>query len=500
MGTKLYELKNSIESKLTIDVNEIDGIDFHGNFHLYLLKFPNIKVLVYDYLKRIDHQIKLSDLHALFIGWQQTEYFSSPKHEHHFRLNANYSDVYEKYVNRIGKHLWVEGPMRYNSYIFDAKYLLLGEYQKYAAKGLKFAFAGFTHPAGPESFTRSITNRDASNAMKSLFEDKQNIEDQYFGEVLKQFNQHKPDFLQSYGYSNYIEIYDKISELLFKVTLNRDNFHTYEIVFPTKRKNKSRKLAIELAFNFVIKHKSVSALLNNLINEQNRILTNKYLVNISSLKNRESFSIYINSMSAVLNDMINRNESTFIKYPRLNSIFVRQGMIETNTINVSSGRNYLRIARNINYNNHHEQVQLKSFYVKGSVEEMASELFFLDCINIVDRKHNHDLTEYRLISENKLSKSKMFLREPVKNILNELFDDYESIQSSLENEAESLVINKEKIADTRKTYEKSTITTLNEIRFMNKYEDKYIDIPKYAQNGNLFIHNRKIAKKLKFER
>lgn len=500
-ATKLYELKHDIENRVEIDATNIDGINFYGNFHLYLLKFEKQKVLVYDYLKRIDVDIKLSELHTLFSKFDSVEYFESDAHKDLMQTDCHYASTYEKYVGRIGKHLWVHGPNRYNSYIFDAKYLLFGQYQHYAAEGLKFAYASFTHPIGDLTYARSITNKPAAWEMKMLFENKKTIEDNYFNDVLKQFNSVKPDFLHASGYSNYIEIYDTTSELMFKVTLNRDNFHNYEMTFPTKRKHKSRKLAIDLAFNFVIKHKSVSALLNMLMIDSYRSLTNSYLTSIAEFKKSKGFALYVNSMEAVINDMIERNASTFVSYPRMHGIFVRNNTIETNILNVSKGRNYLRIARNISYNSidNAEPIQLKSFYIKGSPTEIAEQLFYIDCINIVDRKAHHDMTEYKLISENKLQKSKMLLREPVKTILNELFVNYENVQQSLEHEAENAVINNEIIEDTRKQYTSSKTVSLPEIRFMNKNIDKYVDTKKYKSNVFLFNDNRRIAKSIKIE-
>lgn len=496
-STKIYELKHDVESKVIIDIEELSGIDFYGNFHLYLYKFGKIKVLVYDYLKRIDEPINLSELHNLFIGFTDPDYFATSTHTDLLESNEHYAATFEKYVHRVGEYLWFEGPMRYNSYIFDAKYLLLGGYQYYAAKGLKFAKAAFTHHAGAESFTRSISNKPAAFEMRKLFEDKSEIERAYFNTVLTTFNAQKPDFLHAYGYANIIEIYDTTSELMLKVTLNRDNFNEYEIVFPTKKKSKGRKASIDLAFNFIVKHKNVSSLLNYLMLDTIRAKTNDYLNKLTELKSRKSYEIYINSMSAVLNDMISRNPSTYVKYPRLTGIFVRDGIVEQNAVNMSAARSFLRIGRNINYKFVRDQVQLKSFYVKGEVHEIANQLFYLDCINIVDKKTPHDMTEYELIADNKLAKSKMMFREPVKNILDELFAEYEAVQASLESELEHAVLNNEIIDDTRKTLDDSKILSLPEIRFMNKYEDKYVDTPKYTANKELFEQNRKLARQIK---
>lgn len=490
---KIYNISEKIDEKVIIDTDVIDGVDFKGNFHYYLFKFPKHKVLVYNYLKYTEEPVKISNLHKMFYEFSDINYFRTVVHKRRMEVDMAYRRVYLKYV-KGQEEFWVNGPNRYNSYIFDSKYLRFGEYQKIVAEGMKNAGAIYTHIAGMMSYTRTLDLKETSKKMEIFLEDKKNIEKRYFDDLLGTFNKIKPDYLHAYGYSNFIEIYDTTSELLFRVTLIKDNFHEYKMLFPTKKKNKEKKVAVDLGINFIIKQISVAQLLNKLTNDIYRRKTNDYLKELDRLKSSDECKIYKNSISIILEDLKNNNPSAHLKN-KAQAIHVRDGIIEKNIINISEQNNLVRLQRNIHINKlkGSEPIILKSYFLMGNFDQVAEQLIMEDFLNIHPLKHVPDMLEYQLISERKFPSSKMFLKEPIKDILLENLYDYETIQQSLDAEIETYIMNDEEIPNKVNKIEKGEYFVMNELRYYRKNGK----IPeKYNINIPLFKENQKIAKKL----
>lgn len=500
---RIYNINKDLDKKVVMDVDQIDGQDLYNNFHLYLAKNYKTKFLVYNYLKLTDEEsVNISYLHDLFKDFDNKDYFLGQKHKNLLKTNSNYKKTFYKCVKLENEFMWGEGQNRINAYTFDAKYMMLDEYHSIVFNATKNLSSVHTHEVGAYVYTRSLNYDNVRIQIDNFFKNKKKNEDEFFGDLFSIFNKTKPDFLTAYGYSNYIEIYDTTSQLLFRVTLNRDNFHDYEMIFPTKKHGKDKTKAKNLAFNFVIKQMSVAQLLNRLMSDSFRLKCNAYLKKQNELTQTDEFEILQNSVKYILEDLRDNNKATCLGN-KVKLIQVRDNMIERNVLQVSDQNNFVRLHRNIEYTNiktSEKILEFKSYFLKGDYDDIAKQLIMEDFVNIHKVDSLFDMTEYKLISENKLNKINIFMKEPIKDILDEYYYEYESIQNSMINELEMYVKTGEEIVTKREPNKiiranngTKSIIKLKQIRFNEKNRLK-VDIPMY--DFDKFNRNRYLANKI----
>lgn len=509
---RIYHLEDSIRDSCIVDINEIDGHTIRS-LDEYAFRFKVNWILVYGYLKTCKKPTKLSYLHKIFTGNHTLEHFDSAKHLKYYAEDEDYRNVINKYVRN--KYTWCKTMSPLQSYFFDSKYLLMGNYQKIAKKNaMSFFTSQNTHYS--VMINRFKVSQKHVDYYNIFFEEKKALEKQFYNEYLKQYNNPNLTFLFHY---NKIEIFDKVSQLFLQIELNHGGIYDSKICFSTnKKKNRTVDESKRLALNIIVKNPDISHLYNRLITGEGVAYVNNYLNQVDALKLTDQYQHLFVSYESLIKDIKNREESCYFDDEYfIDTYLVHNKYYEKVRVNKIFSGEDIRLSRIVNFklDGEYTEMELKSFRLKGDIREQTEYFIMSDLLNIGHVNREHNTFEYELMCQgDHVDYMIAFMREPTLDATR-LFNDYVEVQRSMELDVEYHLDNNIKIKDTRdKCDKRDRIISLFERyakdwrieytenvdnmiddrnKLMVKLAEKLYKIPSYMEK-NKDYYNRKILK------
>lgn len=478
---RIYSIKEEIRANVIIDVFTIEDKKFK-EIDTYLFNFPLNKTLVYSYLKYTDKKVKISYLHDIFKDVGELRYLDSKEHKHLLENDIVYNKVITKFIRN--KYIWCNVLHGLQPHFFDAKYLLLGEYQKVASKcANNFFHTQAMHYSGLVNSIR-ITQKHIDK-FNTFFIEKKNLEVEYFDIILKDIRKNKN--VIAYGYYNKIEIYDIKTELVLQIDLGENGLHEINTLFPTIKKVRNKQESKRLATNILVKNEDLISLYNKLLSREYMKLTNKYLSNLNDLKKTNVYKILKYSVKQMLVDLHSEDKTTYFNSKFIDGYFVHNNVMECTRINISEVNNFLRLQRKIYVDlfGVSKTIELSSYMTYNDFNTNTDFLLMSGLINIGKLERKHNMYEYKLLSSGDNDNySLSFMKANVFDTYY-LWEDYIKLQPSLKKDIEYAIKNKKEIKDTRNTH-------LRDVNFNTQFElYEYEENPKtYRENRDSIVNNK----------
>lgn len=485
---QIYELKDNIREKVILDVNII-GTKSIISFDHYLYQFPLTKTLVYSYVKYSKSSLNISELHKMFSLWNTIEWFSSDEHHSLMKTDKWYKKVYVRYVRNV--FTWTTSIQPMQSHFFDAKYLLIGEYQSIAKTCAKTYFdSQFNHYTIPYSTIKYLETINLHNAW---FLDRNKIENEFFTSILK--NIHFNNSLRITWYYKYIEFYDDSSTLTLQFCLNEYSIDT-KLIWPvgsSKHVSKDNNSLLK----FFQRHSSVFALYQKLSNSLTHIQSYFAKLNSNINKHSHSYELLLGVMTNFISDLHNKVECAYLEDHRVTGYAIHQNSIER--VSFHAKNNTLRMYRKIKWCddvlNRNDTIAYSSYMMKAkSIEEQSIELLHSGFICWSHIEERYSFYDFELLSTGKSKEFAIqyFKMPPIDAM--QLFEPYIYQLNLLDAEIQHCIESNSIIEDTRcKDIEDDYISTTFELKSKSKDEDEF----KSSRKRKLNMKRQHISKFIK---
>lgn len=470
----LYDLKN-LRDFCIIDVEQIDA-KLTTSLDQFMYNFPEIKTLAYAYLKYSNKPIKISTLHLMFKQFNKIEWFDSVEHLSLLKSDEIYKKVVSRYVRN--KWTWISSTLPIQSHLFDAKYLLIGTYQKVALECSNDYYKTVSmHYCAPYNNLRSL--EFVSN--NELFIERNRIESEFFNELLRKFNFNQKLIVK--WYYKFIEFYDTTTKLTLQFELNEDESRMM-VIWPRGTGKQCRYTSSSQIFKLLQRYPELFNLYQTIFNSRHRIA--QYLTDLINLniKYRTIYDKMLLSTVTVLEDLYAQNEATYIDNERIDMYFVHHESIERVGVLVKKGR--LRLYRRIkilndNMNRHDELMYCSYRLPQKDIESQARELIQMGFMNIGDVEQKHTMYDYELLATRKSSEYLLqFLKLPAVDAM-KLFTKYEDQLNALKAEVQYIEANSIQTPDTR----------VQKDHFKEDYISTYFEYQALCTKSAEFIESRK---------
>lgn len=471
---KLYDIKKEITEKCIIDINQYSSLDE------YLLKNKFLKRLVYGYLKKSDHNVKLSYLDQIFKNTTTLEGLYSNQQLEYYRNDQFYKYVFDKYIK--SPETWLNGHITIQPYLFDSKFLLKGEYQIHAYHSVQKMF-GIANPyyLGQKLNIRSF-DQEILDFYNNWFKEKRNFERKFYDKIISKFE--IPNHLQVRYYWKFIEIYDTTTSLTLQIELKNYTNSSVNVLMPVDVVRSSFGRRNNLSFKFLMKEKFASDLYSYLINSLNINEINEFLDKLEHFEEMTQSKVYQSVIVHILEDFRDKNDAGSFGDPFLDVYLLQYNSIEKNSLHYSITNKLLRYHRKIK-NSDGSIVQLASYNLPKDIDKAAKILLMSGFINICQHGVEMSEKEYQYVAKDEDSNQYImqFLRTPLYDVGNEmsLYSDYEKQLSYdiKEMQKKGIEINFEDSRGYSKEYEYTKL----------KSNLNYFDYMLYQKNKEKFLEN-----------
>ena len=457
----LYELKHDLRDRCELDIKSIDDKTVNS-LDEYLFRFPRQRKLAYAYLKSMsaDSTIAISKLHALFKDFDDLEWLLHSTTHKKRKLNDEiYSNVVQKYIRN--PYTWVSSMVHVQPYLFDAKYLLLGQFQSVADR-CTWAYINTQsmHYAGIHNKVRTLEGLEKHN---HWFVDKLAIEKKFYDKLLKRFNFSAA--LRIKAYSRWIEVYDDVSKLCLQFELHPLEIRL-KIIFPVGSRQRGRKINNTLTMKLLSRYYELFTLYNTLTSSQSDVAAYLNALSANNELRSDTYSRLHASLVQVLSDFVDKSKGSYFDDEKLLNLYaVNSNSVERYAIAISRKYKRLRIYRKVKILNDKfnrtDDICLSSYSIWGTdIEYWAHELLAMGIINIGHVTEKHSLYDYELLATGKSQTFALqFLKLPQVQATR-IFEQYESMQDLLQSEVNYLLDNNRDATDTR-TWSKLPATKIN---------------------------------------
>lgn len=497
----LYEIRENIRQKVQFDITEFtlssgETIRFNS-LDEFLFRAPLLKKLVYAYLKGMpdDGLMPLSYVANIFSEFNSVEYFSSGLHCDRMIHDTLYKKLVEKYIRNV--HTWAGSMIYVQPYLFDAKYLLIGQYQKIADKcAWEWSNVQSMHYAGIHNHVRTLVGVKKHN---DWFTTRMSIEKSFFSSIFRNLSFNPALVIKSYW--KFIEVFDKNTQLTVQYIFSETRVDT-RIIFPRNSKKYGRQDAPYLTMKLFARYQELFNL--HIILSSKTIEISKYFTDLEQNKitHVDTWSRLHAATKQIVLDQLKKESGTYIENRQLSMYFVNVNSVERCTFTISNKSKHFRIYRHVNIAGHDDTLHHGS-YLLGSkdCDMIATKLLDMGFMNIGynSTEHLHNMSDYKLLSDSKSDAfSIQFLKLP-QNEASKLFDSYADVQQLLSAEVEYALENNIEYKDTRqkKNYT-SDMNTWFEWKQYTEDSAKYdAERKEKQQNKRQLIRN--FIKKYKFE-
>jgi len=440
---EIYELRD-LRTKCQIDIDQIDGLTT-TDLDLYLYHFPLQKKLAYAYLKEVS-TVKLSVLHELFSQFGDIDYFSSAIHTER-QIDPAYAKVTKKYVRN--PWIWITAMQTVQPYLFDAKYLLVGEFQNVAKKCVDdFYKAQLMHYTVSYNKLKTIDHMEGHN---QWFIDRRDIEKSFFNDILKRF--HFNQKLRVKWYYKFIEFYDESSTLTLQFEIGR--YETkMRIIWPPGNRKQSREDSQFQVMKMLQRYPELFTLYHRIHNNRKDVVQYFNSLVANDNNNYLTYQVLKATMVAFLEDLHSNEPGAYIESEDIIGYFVHHQSVEKIAIRPQGGQlRFYRYCKILNDKYGRSDILSYSSYKLNEKEigNQATELLRMGMVNIGSTKHAHQLLDYELLATERANEFALqFFKLPSRQA-GEFFADYEMLLDLLDGEVRYLAAEGANAEDTRDT-------------------------------------------------
>ena len=469
----LYEIKQELRDLVIIDINIIDDIEF-VSFDEYLFRFPQQKKLVYAYLKECTEPIELSKLHKKFKWFGNLEWLlQNPVHQYEQEFDKKYAKVVNKYVRN--PYTWVSSMINVQPYLFDAKYLLIGQYQDIAEK---CAWAYFnTQSMQYPGIYNEVRTLDGLQQHNDWFIERLSIEKEFFDNILSFMT--FSSSLRVKSYYKYIEVYDDASTLTMQFELTATEIIT-RVIFPKGSKNRGRKGSTSLVMKLFSNYRELFQLWGRLSAAYDTITTYLGRLDALNIERSNTYNRLFITTKQVLTDFMMKDSGTYMDDEHyLNLYSVTNGSVERWTISFSKKCKNVRLHRKIKFLNDKlnrtDEIQFSSYNLGHDIDKISHFLLMSGFINIGHVKARHNFYDYELLATGKSDTFALqFLKLP-QLLASNVFAKYVACQDILSSEVEHLISSGLDAKDTRykRKHKATNITTYFEWYYRQQDQEKF---------------------------
>jgi hypothetical protein len=503
---QIYDIKH-LREKVQLDV------EGYKSFDDYLFKNPTKKRLAYAYVKNIQGSIQLSRLIEIFEESDEVNFYSSPRYFSMMLNDETYRQIFHKYIK--DPFTWVNAASTIQSYMFDSKRLLNGDYQQNISTSVELAInAVQTHYSVGFSSIHS-TPAHQKHYQTEYFDKKLNLEDTFFKnffELLgfeKRPAEHENLIIQTYH--NIIELYDKDSELTLQIDIRKYTNSIAKILMPKTSKRNTYDKRNTLVLKFLFKNQLAEKIYRQLIDTSNINLINDYLDDLQKLKELPEYKVLCSIAEQFLIDLRDKKDYLYTSSSWIATYSVHYQYVERNVIHFSDRNQLLRLYKKVHLTDEDNSVlEYRMMSLPRNVQKSSKILVDYGLMTISNHQEHLHLSTFKNLA-NGLSNvhSQNFMRYPiadVKYVFKEVDADLENLATYLklmESAGKEVIFE-----DTRKWSNTidSTISTCfevdqylsNKAEFIEQRKDKLVlknqaindFLSKSVMNDVKFINNK----------
>lgn len=465
---KIYDIDN-VRSKVILDIEEYQSIDH------YLFKNPYLKRLVYSYLKESPEQIELSKLDELFSKTIDLSYYDSDEHFVRMANNQLYRKMYNSYI--INPNSWVHGSMQAQSYFFDAKNLLKGEYQEKISKVVDLAIRSISMHYSVSAAGIHQTPKH-QEFYQQWFDKKKSIEDDFFNKMFEENILDDKEMYKVQRYHNIIEIYDTQTTLTLQFNIQAYTNTVLKVLMPKVSNRSTKDKRNTLVTKFLAKCNYAMKIYQWLISGENITFINDYLTSLEKLQEVPQFKVLHSITRQFLEDIKNKEQSTYIGSEWISLQMCHKNVVERNVIHFSSKTSLLRIYRKVRYIENEnskpisDEYELRPYSIPKNLDRSAKMLLNHGLITFSTNADKLNQKTFEDLSSGKIhTDAKLFMRLPIIDssyIFNQANDKVEKFNQEIEDSLEKgLIVEYPNTRIETKKHDKTMSTYFETMSYLN---------------------------------